>query len=57
MRKRMIELGCLDRARAAAYGMVGAAAHEFKLALGHRPDGRDKAFLGELASWSLERRT
>ena len=56
MRRRIIEDGSLERARAAARGMVGAAMHEFELAFGDRPDSRDKAFLGELAAWTMERR-
>ena len=57
MRKRIIEDGCLDRAKAAAQGLVGAALHEFSLAFGDRPDSREKTFLSELAAWTMERRT
>lgn len=56
MRRQIIARGCLERARAAARGMVGAAMHEFGVAFGQCPDGRDKAFLGALASWTMERR-
>lgn len=55
IRQRMIEEGCLDRARAAAEGLVGAARHEFDLAFGQVPDSRDKAFIRELPSWTLSR--
>ena len=57
MRRRLLEEGCLDRARAAAEGMVGAAMHEFRLAFGHLPDSRDKRFLSELAAWTMARQS
>lgn len=57
MRRKIISKGCLERARAAARGMIGAAMHEFRLAFDDCPESRDKAFLGELATWTLDRRT
>ena len=55
MRRRMIETGSLDRAKATARGLVGAAAHEFQLAFGDAPETKDKAFLRALAPWALSR--
>ena len=55
MRRRMLEEGCLDRAKAAARGMVGAALHEYELAFGDLPDSRDKRFIRALAPWTLSR--
>lgn len=57
MRGRIIGEGCLERARAAARGMVGAAMHEFGIAFGACRESRDKSFLSALAAWTLERRT
>lgn len=55
VREKIIDLGCLNRARSAARGMAGAAQHEFDLTFGHFPQSRDKAFLSGLACWSLSR--
>jgi geranylgeranyl diphosphate synthase type II len=55
MRRQIISHGALERARAAAHGMAGAAAHEFQVLFGDLPDSRDKRFLGALAGWTLAR--
>lgn len=55
IRQQIIERGCLERARAAAHGMVGAARHEFDLAFADLPDSRDKAFLAALPEWVVSR--
>ncbi|MEM7523224.1 MAG: polyprenyl synthetase family protein [Pseudomonadota bacterium] len=55
IRRRMIEEGSLDRAKATARGLVGAAAHEFELIFRDLPETKDKAFLRALAPWALSR--
>lgn len=55
IRRQIVARGCLERARAAAHGMAGAAQHEFEVTFGDLPDTKDKAFLGALAGWTLSR--
>jgi len=45
---------CIEYARGFAQGLVGAASHEFSLALEGLPPSRDKEFLRGLATWIVE---
>jgi len=51
----MHRLGSIDRARAVAAAMAGAAAHEFTVAYGGLPPSPDLTFIGGLATWIFER--
>ena len=53
--ERMCADGCLERARATAHALAGAARHEFEATFAGVPDGRDKRFVGELVTWVLAR--
>jgi geranylgeranyl diphosphate synthase type II len=55
IRERMDAYGCLERARATAHALAGAARHEFETTFATVPDGRDKRFVGELVTWVLAR--
>jgi geranylgeranyl diphosphate synthase, type II len=55
VRERMEAYGCLERARATAHALAGAARHEFETTFADVPDGRDKRFVGDLVTWVLAR--
>lgn len=55
LQNAMIDRGCVDYAKELAHGLAGAASHEFEKIFGALPDSADKAFLGKLPSWVLER--
>jgi geranylgeranyl diphosphate synthase type II len=56
VRQAMDEHGSLEHALAVARGLAGAALHEFDVIFADRPPSRDKAFIGGLVRWVLERR-
>jgi geranylgeranyl diphosphate synthase type II len=55
IREQMDEYGCVEWAREIAHGLAGAARHEYEQVYGDLPDSRDKRFIGDLATWVLER--
>ena len=54
-RERMDHYGCIDYAREVAHGLAGAAQHECEAIVSRLPSSRDRDFLGELATWVIER--
>lgn len=55
VRKLMDVYGCIDYARQIAYGLAGAASHEYSLLYANLPDSRDKQFIEGLVTWVFER--
>ena len=51
----MSRYGSIDYAQEVAYGMAGAACHEFSQVFRGLPESRDKHFVEELITWVLER--
>jgi geranylgeranyl diphosphate synthase type II len=55
LRAVIARLGSLERARALARGLGGAALHEFEIAFEKAPDSSDKRFIRSVAAWIFER--
>lgn len=55
VRALMDKYNCVDYARAAAHGLVGAAHHEYSLLYDKLPSSRDKEFIREMVTWVIER--
>lgn len=55
VRERMDHYGSIEHARGVANGLAGAARYEFESIFGDLPESRDKDFVGELATWVIER--
>ena len=55
IRKLMDKHECAEYGRKIAHGLAGAALHEYSLISAGLPDSRDKTFLGQMATWVIER--
>jgi geranylgeranyl diphosphate synthase type II len=55
IRARMDAHRCVDYARQVAYGLAGAARHEYARIYAGLPDSRDKRFIDGLVTWVFER--
>ena len=55
IRRQMIEAGSLDYARTIACALGASALNELQAIFEDVPDSEDKAFIGALVTWSLER--
>jgi geranylgeranyl diphosphate synthase type II len=55
MRELIEKHGGVEYARQIAHGLAGAAMHEYSLLSARLPESRDKSFLGEMATWVIER--
>ena len=55
MRRKMDVYGCVEYAQMVAFGLAGAALHEYDQIYGKLPMSRDKRFVRELVTWVLER--
>ena len=51
----MEKYGSIEYAKACAYGLAGAAQHEFEAISSQLKPGRDRDFLGGLPTWVFER--
>lgn len=55
IRARMDAHGCVEYGRRIAYGLAGAARHEYARIYAGLPDSRDKRFIDGLVTWVFER--
>jgi geranylgeranyl diphosphate synthase type II len=55
IRSRMDSYGCVEYARQVAWGLAGAAQHEFNKLYADVPDSRDRRFIEGLSTWVFER--